>query len=649
MASNVFGSGRTWAIVGMGAVLAAAPLGCDRKSSPTATAEAPAVGTAAGAPTLATTGAEGAQKNAHNGPAASAAADQGGFGTASPIARRGEGDGSPGALAPRDFDAKSKGALGTMAGGGALPPSSPAKPMGNNGAPAPVVDAPVVRRGEVAIDPNGRFATTYRPGGGHLAAFESAVSRGIVPGSERALVADVAARYVPDFAVPAGKALAVQTDLERTALPPSGGPEHLRIALHGSAVHAKARPHLSVHLVLDVSGSMAGESIENARRAAAALVDKLDAGDDFSLTTFSSDANLAVADGPVGARREAIKHTIAGIHEGGGTNISAGLSIAYKEAAKPAIPVDAMRVVLLLSDGHANAGITDSNRLSKIALDAFQTGVQTSTFGLGPDYDGSLMSAIADDGAGGYYYLRDAAQIAPALATELDKRLDPVATAVEVRVRLKPGVELLHVYGSRRLTDAEAQRVRTQEVAADAQAQKKEGIAKDRDDDREGGMRFFIPAFARDDDHALLLKLRVPEGAGKRDLALVEVKYKDRLGRTNAVEEVPVGATYANSDAESAASASGSMLRSVQGFAAGESLTAASEKIAAGDREGASAILGEREGLLRQAATSLSEPLFLQDADRMARLRSFTSTTQDLGEPLVLAMLLETAGRSHLH
>src|SRR5205085_10453267 len=26
---------------------------------------------------------------------------------------------------------------------------------------------------EIAIDPNGRFATTYRPGGGHLAAFES--------------------------------------------------------------------------------------------------------------------------------------------------------------------------------------------------------------------------------------------------------------------------------------------------------------------------------------------------------------------------------------------------------------------------------------------------------------------------------------------
>ena len=39
---------------------------------------------------------------------------------------------------------------------------------------------------------------------------------------------------------------------------------------------------------------------------------------------------------------------------------------------------------------------------------------------------------------------------------ELDKRLEPVATAVEVRVRLKKGVELLRVYGSRRLNEVEA-------------------------------------------------------------------------------------------------------------------------------------------------------------------------------------------------
>lgn len=521
---------------------------------------------------------------------------------------------------------------------GASIPSPPGA-GGPTGAEAPA---------EVAIDPNGRFATTYRPGGGHLAAFESALARGIVSAGEREIVSDVGARYAPGVEAPKGKALAVKTDFERGKVGPAGGPLHMRIALR-SAAEAPSRPHLSVHLVLDVSGSMAGESIQRARDASAALVDKLAPTDDFSLVTFSSDAQVLVPDGPVGARKASIKKTISEIKEGGGTNIGRGLELGYKEAHAKAIPDDAVRVVLLLSDGRANGGITSSEKLAKLALDAFQEGVQTSSFGLGADYDGDLMSKIASDGAGGYYYLRDAEQIAPALGTELDKRLDPVATAVELRVRLKKDVGLLHVYGSRRLSAAEAARVRTQEVASDQQAEKRDKIKKDREDDAQGGMRFFIPAFAHDDAHALLLKLQLPAGVGNKAVATVELKYKDRLAKKNVTEEIPIALTYGNSDAESAQSADASVARTVQGFAAGETLTEAAGRIARGDRQGATAMLAERESLLRKAAETLGEPLFLKDAERLARLRSHAGTTTGVGDPLVLAMLLETAGRVHLH
>jgi Ca-activated chloride channel family protein len=501
---------------------------------------------------------------------------------------------------------------------------------------------------EVVIDPNGRFATTYRPGGGHLAAFESAVARGIVPAAEREVVSDVGARYAADMPAPKGKAMAVRSDLERSKLQPSGGPVHLRLTLRGTDEAPAARPRLSVHLVLDVSGSMRGESIARAREAARALFDKLAPTDDFSLVTFSSDAEVKVPDGPVGPRRDSIRKTIAEVAEGGGTNIGRGLELGYEQASAKSIPEDAVRVVLLLSDGRANAGITNSDRLAKLALDAFQKGIQTSSFGLGADYDGELMSSIARDGAGGYYYLRDPDQIAPALATELEKRLDPVATAVEVRVRLKKDVSLLRVYGSRRLTEAEASRVRTIEVAADKQAEKRDGIKKDRQDDTEGGMRFFIPAFGRNDSHALLLKLSLPQGAGKRDVALVELKYKDRVAKKNVADELPVTVEYAQSDADSAKSADPSVTRTVQGFAAGEALADAAARIARGDTGSAATLLTEREAILRQAADTLGEPLFLKDADRLARLRSHIGSGTGMGDPLVLSMLLETAALAHM-
>lgn len=62
-----------------------------------------------------------------------------------------------------------------------------------------------------------------------------------------------------------------------------------------------------------------------------------------------------------------------------------------------------------------------------------------------------------------------------------------------------------------------------------------------------------------------------------------------------------------------------------------------------------SGTLAEREALLRRASETLSEPLFARDADRLARLRAFAGTETGLGDPLVLAMLLETAGRVHMH
>jgi len=539
--------------------------------------------------------------------------------------------GAPGAV----FDGEGVKALAPTQGRAGAPMAS-----GGDGAPK----APA----EAAIDPNGRFATTYRPGGGHLAAFESAIARGVVQAGERELVSDIGARYAAEIAPPKGKAVALRTDADRSKIAPTGGATHLRLTLRSTRDAPSGRPHLSVHLVLDLSGSMRGESVERAREAAIALVDKLAATDDFSLVTFSSDAEVKVPDGPVGPRRDTIKKTIAGLVEGGGTNIGRGLELGYAQAQSKGIPEDAVRVVLLLSDGRANAGITSRDELARMALDAFQQGIQTSSFGLGADYDGELMSLIARDGAGGYYYLRDPEQISPALATELDKRLDPVATAVEVRVRLRPGVELLKVYGSRRLSEAESARVRAVEVAADQQAQKRDGIQKDRQDDAKGGMRFFIPAFAKDDSHALLFKLRVPEGTGKRELALVELKYKDRVAKKNVIEEVPVAVAFATSDAESAQSADGSVARTVQGFSAGDTLAEAATLIARGDRNAATALLTEREGILRQAAETLNEPLFLKDADRLARLRSHAGMYTGVGDPLVLSMLLETAALGHL-
>lgn len=532
-----------------------------------------------------------------------------------------------------------------------------AGPSAGQLAPAPTAIPPLDGKGlggglgavlPTKLDPDARYSTTYRPGGAALSAFDAAVSKGTVPKDLGELVGDFGATYAPVIEAPAEQALSFAVDLERTALPKTGGFVGLRVAMRSSAKSAGRAP-LSVHLVLDVSGSMAGLAMENAKKAAMTLVDKLEPSDDFSMVTFSTGAQVLVPDGLIGARKAAVLAKIAEVKADGGTNISAGLDLGYAQAASPGIAKDAVKIVMLLSDGHANAGDTSRIGLQKRAAKAFEVNaVQTSTFGLGEDFDAALMSGVADHGAGAYYYVADSAQIAPALTKELDARLQPVAQAVEIRVRLRPDVDAVKAFGSHVLGEEAAALVRAQEVAIDGQVKAKDGIVKDRDTDAAGGMRFFVPAFARDDRHALLLRLAVPAGVGKRSIASIEVRYKDRLTKKNVTVELPVKLDHVDGPAESAKTESPSVRAAMQAFEAGETILAAAKRVDLGDRLGAAKLLDERATILEAAATKLGEPRLLTDAARLRRLSKAVSGTAQVGEPLVLAVLLRGSAHGYL-
>jgi Ca-activated chloride channel homolog len=545
-------------------------------------------------------------------------------------------------------DAFGYGGLGTVgqggggygAGSGSLHGRRPSNARASAGFAAPVAEQAVV-----TLDPNGRFATTYRPGHGHRAWFDAAVARGEIPETTRDLLADLGARAEPPMDAPLDHALDLRVDLERSALAPAGGDLRMRLALRSSNAPGLARPLMSVHLVMDVSGSMAGASMANARLAAEQLVAMLSDTDHFSLTTFESEAHLLVTEGTVGSRRDEILRTIRAIDVAGGTNISAGLAMGYRMAAHGPDATRANRLVMLISDGEPTDGETDRNALASLAAGALQDGgTETTSVGVGTSYDGALMSAIADLGAGGYYYVPDSARIGEALRAELESRAMPVAQAVEVRVKLAEGVQLTEAYGSRRLDDHEASNIRAQELALDGRTAARDHIARDRQRERRDGMRFFIPGFARDDRHAMLFGVRVPEGLRERAVATIELRYKDRVTGRNVTVERPVRVAYAPSEAASAATVDPSVARTVQSFEAGRTLADAALALGRNDQPRAVALLTEREQILRSAATRLSAPSLSEDADRLGRVRALLGGTNST-PAMVLAMLLDASAR----
>jgi Ca-activated chloride channel family protein len=198
-----------------------------------------------------------------------------------------------------------------------------------------------------------------------------------------------------------------------------------------------ARPASTLQVVLDRSGSMSGGRLDGAKTALAGLIDKLDARDNFGLVAFDDTVQVVVPARKL-TDKPKIKRAIAALTTGGGTDLSAGYLRGLQEAQRVAGPAGA--TVLLISDGHANAGVTDPDTLGQVATTAYGRGVSTATLGYGLGYDERLMSAIARGGSGNELFAEDPDVAGTLIAAEVDGLLTQTAQAASLLVRLSPHV-----------------------------------------------------------------------------------------------------------------------------------------------------------------------------------------------------------------
>jgi Ca-activated chloride channel homolog len=202
------------------------------------------------------------------------------------------------------------------------------------------------------------------------------------------------------------------------------------------------RPASTLQVVLDRSGSMDGDRLDGAKSALIGLIDKLDSHDNFGLVAFDDAVTVVVPAGRMSDKQKA-KQSIAEVVSGGSTDLSAGYLRGLQEAQRVAGPAGA--TVLLVSDGHANAGVTDPATLGQVAATAHARGVTTSTLGYGLGYDERLMSAIARGGSGNELFAENPDTAGALIAGEVDGLLSQTAQAASLTVRLSPHVRAVTV------------------------------------------------------------------------------------------------------------------------------------------------------------------------------------------------------------
>ena len=196
-------------------------------------------------------------------------------------------------------------------------------------------------------------------------------------------------------------------------------------------------------IVLDRSGSMEGQKLNDARQAVMSLLEQLGPDDRFALVTYSNSVQALSGLVPMTeANRRRLTATVAHVRAGGGTNLGGGLERGMNVLMHP--PGDRrQRKVILISDGLANQGVTDPDALGRMASAAVENRFSISTVGVGLEFNEMLMTAIADQGAGHYTFLEDPQVFAQVFESEFQSTRHVAAADVIIRILLEPGVRLL--------------------------------------------------------------------------------------------------------------------------------------------------------------------------------------------------------------
>jgi Ca-activated chloride channel homolog len=149
-----------------------------------------------------------------------------------------------------------------------------------------------------------------------------------------------------------------------------------------------------ITFVIDVSGSMAGKKLKQAKKALLFCIENLNKGDRFEIIRFSTEAEALFTkltntnEGNLQQAREFIDELKAI----GGTNIDDALSLALNMKTHSSKPY----MIIFLTDGKPTIGVTEEKSLINKIKDHNSSGTRIFTFGIGNEINTHLLDKITE-------------------------------------------------------------------------------------------------------------------------------------------------------------------------------------------------------------------------------------------------------------
>jgi len=270
-------------------------------------------------------------------------------------------------------------------------------------------------------------------------------SGGIVP-AEELRVAEYLNYYEQHFPEPTEKALGLDLRLGNPQIPLEGGEVWLQLSLQTRSAKPEDIAPLNLALVIDRSGSMnVPEKMPYVKQALRVFLGSLAANDVVSIVAYDTTAEVIEPAREVGDGRW-IEDAIARIQPRDSTNLHDGLMLGFREVDRH-FDVRRNNRVILLTDGIANQGETDPDRIAADARAYNERGIYLSTIGLGKDFNDALLSRLAIQGHGAYHFIDSAAEIDKVFRKDALGLVEKAAGDISLLLRPEPGVTVVRLTG----------------------------------------------------------------------------------------------------------------------------------------------------------------------------------------------------------
>ena len=215
---------------------------------------------------------------------------------------------------------------------------------------------------------------------------------------------------------------------------PGGERGFALITVTPPATSRRATPR-DLTFVVDVSGSMAGRKLEQAKAAGYALLESLRPEDRFRIVDFSTDVR-EFHDGwspATAARVDEARRYLRDLRAEGSTNISGALEQALdRDASRARSRGSRLPLVVFVTDGEPTVGERNPDAIAALAA-RLRGDSRLFSVGVSAEVNAGLIEQLAIEGRGTAHYVRDGESVERAVSLLARRLTSPVLTNVRLR------------------------------------------------------------------------------------------------------------------------------------------------------------------------------------------------------------------------